>query len=194
MRCFVALWPDDAARERLAAVTQQQLRRFPRARAMRPENLHLTLAFIGELDAARAGQVAAALGALPFEPFVWTLDAVGAFDRARVLWAAGPDSVALAALAQRVRTLLDGLHVPYDRKPFAAHVTLLRDLTREEAHRAAGTIAPPVIWRADRPQLLQSAQREGRLRYEPVAPSAIDGTDFGADQRLANRPLTKRDD
>jgi 2'-5' RNA ligase len=192
MRCFVALWPDDAARERLAAVAREQQRRFPRARAMRPENLHLTLAFIGELDAARAAQIAAELDALPFESFAWTLDAVGAFERARVLWAAGPDCAPLAALAQRVRTLLNELHVAYDRKPFVAHVTLLRDLTREESRRAAGPIAPPIVWHADRPQLLQSAQREGCLRYERVAPAAVDDTDFGADQRLANRPLTKR--
>lgn len=193
MRCFVALWPDDAARERLAAVAREQQRRFPRARAMRAENLHLTLAFIGELDETRAAKVAAVLDALPFESFGWTLDAVGAFDRARVLWAAGPDCAPLAALAQRVRALLDELRVRYDRKPFVAHVTLLRDLTRDDARRAAAPIAPPVVWRADRPQLLQSVQREGRLRYERFVPAVTEDADFGADQTLANRPLTKRD-
>lgn len=193
MRCFVALWPDDAARERLAAVTQQQQRRFPRARAMRPENLHLTLAFIGELDEARAAKVAAALDALSFASFEWTLDAVGAFDRARVLWAAGPDCVALAALAQRVRTLLDGLRVPYDRKPFVAHVTLLRGLTRGDARHAAAAIVPPVSWRADRPRLVCSVHREGRLRYETYVPAVTEGSHFGPDQTLANRPLTKHD-
>lgn len=193
MRCFVALWPDEAARERLAAVAREQQRRFRRARAMRAENLHLTLAFIGELDAARAAQVAGALDALPFESFTWTLDAVGAFERARVLWAAGPDCAPLAALAQRIRALLGELRVPYDRKPFVAHVTLLRDLARDDARHAAAPIAPPVAWRADRPQLLQSVQRAGRLRYERFVPAIGERTDFGADQTLANRPLTKRD-
>lgn len=193
MRCFVALWPDDATRERLAAVAREQQRRFPRARAMRADNLHLTLAFIGELDEARAAKVAAALEALSFDSFGWTLDAVGAFERARVLWAAGPDCAPLAALAQRARALLDELRVRYDRKPFVAHVTLLRDLTRDDARRAAAPIAPPVAWRADRPQLLQSVQREGRLRYERFVPAITEGADFGADQTLANRPLTKRD-
>lgn len=192
MRCFVALWPDDAARERLAAVAREQQRRFPRARAMRAENLHLTLAFIGELDAARAAQVAGALDALPFESFAWTLDAVGAFERARVLWAAGPDCAPLAVLAQRVRALLDQLHVRYDRKPFVAHVTLLRDLARDDARRAAAPIAPPVAWRAARPQLLQSVQRDGPLRYERFVPAITEGADFGPDQTLANRSLTKR--
>ncbi len=193
MRCFVALWPDAAARERLAAVAREQQRRFPRARAMRAENLHLTLAFIGELDEARAARVAFALDALPFEPFEWTLDVVGAFDRARVLWAAGPDCVPLAALAQRIRALLDELRVRYDRKPFVAHVTLLRDLARDDARRAATPIAPPVAWRADRPQLLQSVRRDGQQRYERFVPAITEGADFGADQTSANRRLTKRD-
>jgi 2'-5' RNA ligase len=192
MRCFVALWPDDAARERLAAIARERQRRYPRARAMRAENLHLTLAFIGELEEARAAKVAAALDALAFDSFAWTLDAVGAFERARVMWAAGPDCAPLAVLAQRVRLLLDELRVPYDRKAFIAHVTLLRDLTRDDARRAAAPIAPPVVWRADRPQLLQSVQRKGRLCYERLVPAISEGADFGADQTLANRPLTKR--
>ncbi|MCX8115386.1 MAG: RNA 2',3'-cyclic phosphodiesterase [Burkholderiaceae bacterium] len=193
MRCFVALSPDDAARERLAAGVREQQRRFPRARAMCAENLHLTLAFIGELDAARAAEVTSALDALPFESFVWTLDAVGAFDRARVLWAAGPDCEPLSQLAQRVRSVLDALRVPYDRKPFVAHVTLLRDLTRSDAQRAAAPIVPPIAWRAGRPQLLCSVHSEGRLRYEPFVPAVTGGGHFGPDQTLANRPLTKHD-
>lgn len=193
MRCFVALWPDDAARERLTAVAREQQRRFPRARAMCAENLHLTLAFIGELDEARAAVVAAALDALPFEDFTWTLDAVGAFDRARVLWAAGADCEPLSRLAQRVRSVLDELHVPYDRKPFVAHVTLLRGLTRGDARHAAAAIVPPVSWRADRPRLVCSVHREGRLRYETYVPAVTEGSHFGPDQTLANRPLTKHD-
>ncbi|MFN3564816.1 MAG: RNA 2',3'-cyclic phosphodiesterase [Burkholderiaceae bacterium] len=193
MRCFVALRPDDAARERLAAVAREQQRRVPRARAMCAENLHLTLAFIGELDEARAARVAAALDALPVENFAWTLDAVGAFDRARVLWAAGADCEPLSQLARRARSLLDALHVPYDRKPFVAHVTLLRGLTRGDARHAAAPIAPPVTWRADRPRLLCSVHREGRLRYEPFVPAVTEGAHFGPDQILANRPLTKHD-
>jgi 2'-5' RNA ligase len=174
MRCFVALWPDDAARERLAAVGREQQRRFPHARAMRAENLHLTLAFIGELDAARAARVAAALDALPVAPFAWTLDAVGAFERARVLWAAGPDCAPLAALALRVRQLLDELCVPYDRKPFVAHVTLLRDLARgapprRSPHRWYGTrIAPNCCGRCN---AKKGCATSASFRRTPTAPT-----------------------
>lgn len=192
MRCFVALWPDEAARARLAAVVREQQRRFPQARAMPAENLHLTLAFIGELDAARAAKLAAALDALPIESFAWTLDAVGAFERARVLWAAGPPCAPLADLAQRVRTLLDTQRVPYDRKPFVAHVTLLRDLAPADARRAAAAIAPPIVLRAGRPLLMQSVQQHGRQLYERVAAAGTCSRDVGTDRTQANPVLPKR--
>ena len=45
VRCFVACWPDDATRNQLDAAAQQAARRYPRARRVPRENLHLTLAF-----------------------------------------------------------------------------------------------------------------------------------------------------
>ncbi|MGE4335885.1 MAG: RNA 2',3'-cyclic phosphodiesterase, partial [Pigmentiphaga sp.] len=56
IRCFVALAPDTATRQRL-----QALPRMGRARPVLPEDLHLTLAFLGDLDAARAQALASAL-------------------------------------------------------------------------------------------------------------------------------------
>jgi 2'-5' RNA ligase len=190
VRTFVALWPDEAARDRLCATAQAQKARFPRARPIRCENLHLTLAFIGELDEARAARVAAALEAMPATEFTWTLDRVGAFDRARVLWAAGPDSPPLTDLAGRVRTLLDELRVPYDRKPFVAHVTLLRDVSRDAAREAAKPIEPAIAWQAGRPVLLRSVLRDGHVRYEGFANHAATPDAFGEDQDMAKRSLT----
>ncbi|MFN7573384.1 MAG: RNA 2',3'-cyclic phosphodiesterase [Betaproteobacteria bacterium] len=170
MRCFVALWPDPATRARLAALTAEQQARFPQARPMLAENLHLTLAFIGELDDPQARAVAQAVARIDCTPLDWTLDRVGAFARAQVLWAGGPRSEPLDALAAQVRATLDALAIRYDRKLFAAHVTLLRDLPRAQASKAAQPIAPPPLWHAARPVLLRSATEAGRLRYVEVAP------------------------
>ena len=168
LRCFVALQPDEAARERLDRLAREEHARFPSARRMRRENLHLTLAFVGALDGGRARRLAAALAAEPAAPFDWTLDAVGAFAAARVLWAGGADP-RLDSLAARARALLDALGVRFDRRPFVAHVTLLRELPREAARDAARAIEPPVVWRAGAPVLLESRPEPGAVRYLPVA-------------------------
>jgi RNA 2',3'-cyclic 3'-phosphodiesterase len=168
IRGFVALQPDEAARERLDQLAGEQHARFPSARRMRRENLHLTLAFIGALDADLAQQVAAHLAAERAEPFTWSLDAVGAFGGAGVLWAGGSDAQ-LGALAARSRRLLDELGVRFDRKPFVAHVTLLRKVPREAAREAAHRIEPPILWQAGTPVLLESKTDAQGARYTPVA-------------------------
>jgi 2'-5' RNA ligase len=170
IRCFVALQPDEAARERLDVIAGEWQARLPGARRMRRDNLHLTLAFIGALEADRAGEVAAHLAALPQAPFDWTVDAVGAFGGARVLWAGGSDP-RLDALAARVRALLDELGVRFDRKPFVAHVTLLRKLPREAAREAGGAIEPPLRWQAGAAVLLESRSGAEGTRYVPVVPA-----------------------
>jgi 2'-5' RNA ligase len=128
MRCFAACWPDEATRSRLDRAAALAHALHPRARRVRRENLHLTLAFIGELPEPAAQRAAQALRGIELEPFAWTLDHIGRFERARVLWAGGPAQPQLAQLAERVRGLLRDAKIDFDRKAFAAHVTLLRDL------------------------------------------------------------------
>ena len=169
IRCFVALQPDPPALDRLEQVVREQHARFPSARRMRRENLHLTLAVIGALQAGRARQVAATLAGQTPPSFDWALDSLGAFAGARVLWAGSNDGQ-LEALAARARALLDDLGVRFDRKPFVAHVTLLRDLPRGAADDAARRIEPPIVWRAQAPLLLESRTESGGVRYLPVAP------------------------
>jgi 2'-5' RNA ligase len=168
IRCFVALQPDEAARDRLDALAGEQLESHAPARRMRRENLHLTLAFIGALPGERAQQVASELTLLRAEEFDWALDAVGAFAGARVLWAGG-NSEPLRLLAERARRLLDSLAVPFDRKPFVPHVTLLRNLRRDALAAAGGPIDPPILWRVGAPVLLQSSTDAQGTRYTAVA-------------------------
>lgn len=167
IRCFVALQPDEAARERLDALARTEQQRHPSARRMRRENLHLTLAFIGALPLQAARAVAARLAEQPAEPFAWALTEVGAFGGARVLWAGGADA-RLDALAARSRALLDACSVRYDRKPFVAHVTLLRNLPRAAAALAAHPIEPPIVWQAVAPVLLESDTDEHGVQYHAV--------------------------
>ena len=166
-RSFVALYPDAAARERLHALATELAREAIRARLTIPADLHLTLAFIGELDARAAQRVAAMLAALDVAPFDWTLDRVGSFGAAKVVWAGGAPDPRLQTLAQRVRAGLDALGLAYDTRPLVAHVTLLRGtLQAQPAERA---IAPPIHSTAGRPVLLRSdaSGGPGKARYHP---------------------------
>jgi len=86
------------------------------------ENLHLTLAFIGEYP--DAAPVLEALSAVSFSPFKLDLDGLGCFGD--LWWAGLRESAPLAALARRVRHALAEGGIPFDRKRFSPHITLLR--------------------------------------------------------------------
>lgn len=167
MRCFVALWPDGDVRAHLDAIASDVHARLGAGRRIPAENLHLTLAFIGELDPARAAGVAAELAATNWPSFDWRLDHIGHFARARVVWASGPGSEALQVLVADVRSRLDSRAIAYDTKSFVPHVTLLRDA--DHAQIVAGPLAVPVAWCAARPTLVRTEILRGRPVYRPFA-------------------------
>ena len=86
------------------------------------ENMHLTLAFIGEYD--DPDKVMEALKEVSFEPFDITLGKTGRFGD---LWWMGVfKSDELGLLAEKVRKALGDRGIPYDPKQFKAHITFLR--------------------------------------------------------------------
>ncbi|MGZ8291162.1 MAG: RNA 2',3'-cyclic phosphodiesterase [Telluria sp.] len=168
MRCFLAAWPDATARQRFGHLIEALRAHAEHGRVMRPENLHLTLAFIGDLPDAMGAKVAAACAAWRPLAFEWRLDEIGFFARPRVLWAGGPLTPALGELASGACALLDSMQVGYDRKPFVPHVTLLRDVRRFDGPRA---IAPPIDWPIREVALYRSGRDDSGARYFRVEPA-----------------------
>ncbi len=157
MRCFVAAWPDEETRRSIEGLLETLRPQVPHARPMQPRNLHLTLAFIGDLEDTAARSLAQSTAQLAIEPFDWSVDSVGWFPRARVAWAGGPVSTVLDAAASSVRGLLEALGIGFDRKPFVAHVTLFRDV---RAFGCSGPLPEPIAWRTERVALYAAARDE----------------------------------
>ncbi|MFZ5501132.1 MAG: RNA 2',3'-cyclic phosphodiesterase, partial [Candidatus Micrarchaeota archaeon] len=93
---------------------------------VKPENMHLTLKFIGEADESGAGKIEEKLRAISFAPFRCSLRGVGVFPdehHIRVVWAGCESGGALEKLAKDVMDALSGYG---DDKPFSAHLTIAR--------------------------------------------------------------------
>ena len=131
-RLFVALWPDAAA---LRALTGWQARwSWPqRAVVVAPEQLHLTVQFIGAVPNARLPELAREL-ALPMRPFELSFGRAGHWPKGLAVLC--PDAVpdGLTALHTGLQAALQRLALPVDARPFRPHVTLAR--------RATGALPP----------------------------------------------------
>jgi len=160
LRLFFALWPESDLQAKLAAWAKQAA---GRGRAMRRENLHLTLAFLGDTEAALVPDLIALATGVRFSPIRLPLDRAVYWKHNRIIWCgAGEEPQALAALVEGLRARLTTAGIRYDRKPFVSHVTLVRD--------AAGLPEVPawipLVWEAGDFALVSSTRVEGRVTYQ----------------------------
>lgn len=87
-----------------------------------PDNMHLTLAFIGDYD--DPVYVKDVIDSIEIKPFEIKLSGVGTF---RDLWWVGlENSAPLLAVTRRLRRALAEANIPFDRKKFSPHITIIR--------------------------------------------------------------------
>ena len=137
MRLFVAVGIDSGVRQRIADFCNELRRRAerlaPRARItwVRAEQLHVTVRFIGEVEASRAAAIAAALAPeFSVETFDMVVKDTGAFPPSgapRVFWAGiASGAGGLSAIEQEVSGRLAACGVKRERRPYRPHLTLAR--------------------------------------------------------------------
>ena len=130
MRLFVALELSDAVR----MTVRELLDRLQRARAdvrwVRPEGMHLTLKFIGEVPEEKVAPIKRALAqAASAKPVAMAFRGLGYFPnerRPRVLWIGIEASENLAELAAQLEAALEPLGIARENRPFVPHLTLGR--------------------------------------------------------------------
>ena len=128
MRLFIAVNLSDTMRDSLLNLQNALYNRGVRGNYTSEENLHLTLAFIGEYPDAQP--VLDALSSVSFRPFALSLEGMGCFGD--LWWAGMQDSVPLTATVRRIRRALAESGIPFDKKRFTPHITLIR--------KASGTL------------------------------------------------------
>lgn len=134
MRLFFALWPPREAAEALARWAGGL-----QGRAIPAEKIHLTLAFLGGVDPAKLVAAAKKVQAQPFE---LPIDSARYVRDNPMVWV-GPREVpeGLRALVERLHFVLYRAEFILERRPFAAHVTLVR-----RAQRPKLTPLPALRW------------------------------------------------
>lgn len=125
MRLFVALALPEPLRQQLSGLCNG----LPGARWVAPENLHLTLRFIGEVEGHDAEDIDAALSGIHFPRFPLSLAGVGDFGderRLRSVWVGVEPNEMLDRLQGKVEQAVQRAGQPPEKRKFKPHVTLAR--------------------------------------------------------------------
>ncbi|HUF17175.1 MAG TPA: RNA 2',3'-cyclic phosphodiesterase [Thermoanaerobaculia bacterium] len=135
MRLFVAIEISDVLRNSVELRIESTRARLPAASWLRPDALHLTLAFLGEQSDESVETIAGALAVAASTPASFSVHPAGAgffpHHRApRVAWITLEPAAPLVALAQSVRKELERAGVGFDGKGFVPHLTICRIRSR----------------------------------------------------------------
>ena len=184
MRCFIALGlvpePGPSLETGL-----RSLRAFRELSVPPAENLHVTLAFMGDLaegDVGAAGDALKAAAVAAGGSWKVTWGSTGAFpslERPRVIWLGLADPVVTVTVQGLLMAELRSRRLPADDRPFRAHLTLARvrrALSRERGEAlvaAMGTIANPVPATVEALILYHSTQGRDGSVYQELARAAL---------------------
>lgn len=157
-RLFFALWPDQNTRRQCLQLSAG-MRGF--GKPVAANNLHVTLVFLGLVDAAGQQAMSKAAGRIAVEPFCLTFDRVEFWQKPAVvcLRAERIEPVLSAWVEQLTLAALDN-GISVDQRPYRPHVTLLR-----KAKQLPPAEFEPIIWRAAGFCLAESCSTPAGVEY-----------------------------
>jgi RNA 2',3'-cyclic 3'-phosphodiesterase len=164
VRLFFALWPDEATRRALASCASAVVAQTG-GREVAADNLHLTLAFIGERPVAWVSTLCEAADGVRVSPIQLRLDEIGCWRKSGIAWLASSTANAeVVAMQARLLATLAGIGIVFPESRFTPHVTLARKIVK----RVALKLEKPVAWDSAAFVLVASELGPGGVRYRVV--------------------------
>ncbi|SFU49220.1 RNA 2',3'-cyclic phosphodiesterase [Halomonas korlensis] len=170
MRLFIALTPPPELRSRFGELSDLAQARCG-GRRMPDANLHLTLAFLGEVGPARLEALVHWVEQQTLPPGCWTLDRWGCFRAPRIVWiGGGKPEPTLQRLHDRLWQALAALGFEGEPSRYVPHITLLRRAERLETRELP---AFRIDWPYRQVELIHSLTGPGGSRYTTLARSRV---------------------
>ncbi len=186
LRLFVGLALPEEVRLRLGGLSSG----IPGAKWVKPDNLHLSLRFIGEVDGHVAEEINHALAAIRAPGFDLILNGIDTFGKkrqTRVLWAGVEPCEALERLQAKVETALQRASCEPEGRRFSPHITLARFKHPPSAGKLDGFLEHNGFFQADpipvRGFVLYRSHLGRRgAHYEHLAEYRLDPTSGGLEE------------
>ena len=161
MRLFIAIQLSDEMKKALITCMHDLKKQGVEGNYVPAENLHLTLAFIGEYKEPE--RVKKVMEKVPLPQFRMTLSEKGNFGN--LLWAGVKGNQKLKAYAKDLCRALETEGIPYDKAKFVPHITLIRKYTAKKAYQVHMPKAEMIVKKA---ALMRSEQKNGKVVYKEI--------------------------
>lgn len=163
-RLFFALWPSDQVRHNIVQ-TIDQLPHKIKGREIKPQNLHITLHFVGLVTEENKDCMHAAAQSVSAAAFKCHLDCIGHFSRAKIFWMGCRKSpVELIQLHNKLGAAIEHCAYQQEKRVYAPHVTLKRKCLNPGANQMDFSIP----WMVDEFVLVESVTHPSGVEYRVI--------------------------
>lgn len=160
MRLFLAILLSEEMKKSVTGTMHELKKAGVRGSYVPVQNLHVTLAFIGE--SRDAASVKEAMQTLADKPFRMSFAEMGVFGN--LLWIGIKGNQGLNKLARHVSAALDEAQIQYDRKKFVPHITIIRNMGGPWKK-----VSPPKgDMTVRKVSLMKSEQKDGKRVYSEI--------------------------
>lgn len=143
---------------------------FQRGRFSPEENLHVTLAFLGETPPERLKPAREALDAVSARPFPLCVGGIGCFRRpgGDIYWAGVERTPALCRVHDSLCRELKGRGFPLEKRPFRPHLTLVRQAVLNTGCTRGALAIPTMRMQVSSLCLMLSERGEKSMKYTAI--------------------------
>jgi len=161
MRLFIAIQFEENILDALTDFQSDLKRQGVTGNYSKRENLHITLALIG--DYGNPDAVLDAMEQIAFRPIEISLEGVGSFGD--LFWVGLADNPQLAVYVKRLRRALSDQGILFDRKRFSPHITLIRKYSYKGGKEIPVSEPPKGSMIAARISLMRSERGKNGMIY-----------------------------
>ena len=161
MRLFIAIQLSDEMKKSLVACMHDLKKQGVEGNYVPAQNLHMTLAFIGEYD--DPSKVKEVIRRVPLPAFRLTLSEKGNFGN--ILWAGVKGNQKLKTYVKDLRAALSAEGIPFDTEKFVPHITLIRKVSAKKPYQVHLPKADMTVKKAS---LMKSEQKNGKMVYKEL--------------------------
>ncbi len=161
MRLFIAIRLSDEMKKALVTCMHDLKKQGVEGNYVPAQNLHMTLAFLGEYD--DPAKVKEVIRKVPLPEFRLALSEKGNFGN--ILWAGVKGNQKLKTYVKDLRAALAAEGIPFDKEKFVPHITLIRKVSAKKPYQVHLPKADMTVRKAS---LMRSEQKNGKMVYKEL--------------------------